>query len=62
METKCISIDFCDGRSNYEQIKKELRDIPVGILGKFLLLVLLAIEFNNLVDFIEFSELYRSNV
>lgn len=34
VETKCIVVDFCDGRSNYERIKEELRDVPVGILGE----------------------------
>lgn len=33
VQTKCIAVDFNDGKEVYDRIKRELDGIPVGILG-----------------------------
>lgn len=34
VKTKWIAIDFSSGREIYDQLRKELDTVPVGILGK----------------------------
>lgn len=34
VKTKCVVIDFNDGKDVYERLELELRDIPIGILGE----------------------------
>lgn len=36
MNTKIIRTDFSQGFSVYKNLEKELDDVPVGILGRFL--------------------------
>lgn len=36
VKTKIIVADFSKGQFVYEDIERELRDIPVGILGQYL--------------------------
>ena len=35
VKTKIVVADFSKGQSVYEHIERELKDIPVGILGTF---------------------------
>lgn len=35
VKTKIIVADFAEGKSVYERVKQELKNIQVGILGKF---------------------------
>lgn len=34
VEVKIISADFSKGRENFAKIESQLKDIPIGILGK----------------------------
>lgn len=40
VKTKWIAADFSQGRDIYPRIEEELRGIPVGILGKLLIIFL----------------------
>ncbi|CAH0382441.1 unnamed protein product [Bemisia tabaci] len=35
VKTKVIAVDFSKGQPVFDEIEKELKDIPVGILGKY---------------------------
>lgn len=39
VKTKIIVADFSLGQPIYEHIERELKDIPVGILGGFIMII-----------------------
>lgn len=53
VNTKIIAVDFSKGQFVFDTIEKELKDIPVGILGqlKHNLIKLKGLDFLHFIDF-----------
>lgn len=45
IQTRIIVVDFSDGRDIYNRIKEELSTIPVGILGKYVTILMGILKF-----------------